>query len=307
MITLLGNAKSMHAGLNAARLFPSYAASYAVMSVKNLIHRPSKSVKSKLVFVMSFPRSGTTALGSLLKQPEAGFNYHGEFFAFNQWGNIIYKISNRYPTFHSRFLVNFYEQKKAWKYYRFEAAKLNPMRVISNTLEVPGIHIFKIFPYHLHDETLAKIIAKYKPHIIFIRRNHLDRYVSHMKAHESGVWHGKDSSDLSIEVDEKKLQGYMKFYKKFYAKNFKVAKVAGCEILDLDYANLFEPEVTRSIIRFIDWEDSVYSDSIELTPRTLKQDAKQESQLQYLADLKSRGIDKKISDFDFVKLEDANL
>lgn len=307
MVLFIRDLKALHAGLNAVRLFPSYASSFTVMTLKSLTNREPDSVKSKLVFVMSCPRSGTTALGSLLKQPETGFSYYGEFFAFNQWSNIIYKISNQYPTFHARFLVNFFGQKKVWKYYRFESAKLNPARVIRSTLKTPGIHIFKIFPYHLHDETLAKIITEFKPQIVFIRRNHLDRYISHMKAHASGVWHGKDSSDVVIEVNEKRLQGYMKVNSKFYKENLGIARAAGCEILDVDYEHLFEPDVMRSVIRFIDWDDSEYSDTIALTPRTLKQDAKQESQVQYLNQLKSRGIHKNVSAFDFVKLEDSKI
>jgi len=303
MALIIRDLKAFHAGLNAARLFPSYALSFAIMSLKGLTHSAPDATKSKLVFVMSFPRSGTTALGSLLKQPETGFHYYGEFFAFNQWSNIIYKISRMYPTFHARFLVNFFGQKKAWKYYRFESAKLNPTRVVQSTLKNPGIHIFKIFPYHLHDETLAKIIKEFKPQIIFIRRNHLDRYISHMKAHSSGVWHGKDSSDVVIDVNEKRLQGYIKVNERFYSENLKIAREAGCEILDVDYERLFDSEVMRSVIRFIDWEDSEYSDSIALTPRTLKQDAKQESQIRYLNDLKSQGIHRELSDFDFVKIE----
>lgn len=306
MVPIIRNVKALHAALNAARLFPSYVLSFTVMSWKNLTSRKPDITKSKLVFIMSCPRSGTTALGSLLKQPDTGFSYYGEFFAFNQWSNIIYKISKMYPTFHARFLVNFFGQKKAWKYYRFEAARLNPTRVIRSTLKTPGIHIFKIFPYHLHDETLAKIITDFKPQIVFIRRNHLDRYVSHMKAHASGVWHGKDSSDVVIDVNEKKLQGYMKVNGRFYAENLQIALAAGCEVLDVDYERLFEPEVMRSVIRFIDWDDSIYPDSIALTPRTLKQDAKQESQIRYLDALKSQGINREISDFDFVKMENSD-
>lgn len=306
MVMFIRDLKALHAGLNAVRLFPSYASSFTVITLRNLTKPEPDTTKSKLVFIMSCPRSGTTALGSLLKQPETGFNYYGEFFAFNQWSKIIYKISNMYPTFHARFLINFFGQKKAWKYYRFESAKLNPARVIRSTLKNPGIHIFKIFPYHLHDETLAKIIIEFRPQIVFIRRNHLDRYISHMKAHDSGVWHGKDSSDVVIEVNEKRLQGYMKVNGHFYSENLKIAHAAGCEILDVDYEHLFEPAVMRSVIRFIDWDDSEYSDSIALTPRTLKQDAKQESQIRYLDALKLEGIEKELSDFDFVKIENSH-
>jgi LPS sulfotransferase NodH len=306
MAAMIRDLKALRAGLNVVRLFPSYVSSFVIMSLKNRMNPQPDSTKSKLVFIMSFPRSGTTALGSLLKQPETGFSYYGEFFAFNQWSKIIYKISNTYPTFHARFLVNFFGQKRAWKYYRFEAARLNPTRVIRSTLKNPGIHIFKIFPYHLHDETLANIITEFKPQIVFIRRNHLDRYISHMKAHESGVWHGKDSSDVVIDVNEKRLQGYIKVNERFYAENLQVARAAGCEVLDVEYERLFEPQVMRSVVRFIDWDDSIYSESIELTPRTLKQDAKQESQIRYLDALKSQGINREMSDFDFVKIENSN-
>ena len=88
MVAMIRDLKALHAGLNVVRLFPSYVSSFVIMSLKNLTNPQPDSTKSKLVFIMSFPRSGTTALGSLLKQPETGFSYYGEFFAFNQWSKI---------------------------------------------------------------------------------------------------------------------------------------------------------------------------------------------------------------------------
>ena len=63
-------------------------------------------VKSKIVFVVSFPRSGTHAIGSLLSNEKVGFRYYGEFFIFNAWNSQIERINRFYPFFSLRYSLN---------------------------------------------------------------------------------------------------------------------------------------------------------------------------------------------------------
>jgi LPS sulfotransferase NodH len=264
---------------------------------------PKKDVKSKLVFVMSFPRSGTTALASILTQPGTPFNYHGEFFAFNYWGKGIERITFRYPFFSWRYYLNFHKQKKSWKYYRFEETSLNPVKTIDSLMQVPGIHILKVFPNHLYDESLQKVIAKFKPHIVFLRRNHLDRMVSHRKANKSGTWHGVSTDDQTVDIDPADLNEHIEKFTKFYSDFKKFASSQGCQILDINYENMFEPKVTKSVLEFMDWDGSKDIESLNIAPKTLKQDTKHLSQDNYIKKLKDSGISKSITDYDFQKIE----
>ena len=116
-------------------------------------------VKSKIVFVVSFPRSGTHAIGSLLSNEKVGFRYYGEFFIFNAWNSQIERINRYYPFFSLRYSLNLRKQRKGWKYNRFETTSLDAHRTMAAIQSLPGIHIIKIFPQHLSDPTLQSIIA----------------------------------------------------------------------------------------------------------------------------------------------------
>ena len=149
--------------------------------------------KSKLVLIISFPRSGTHALASMINHKQIGMHYYGEFFIFNQWSPIVESLNKYIPFFSWRYFLNTRKQKRRWVHYRFEQTTLNPIKTLQKILLFPGTHTIKIFPEHLHLETLEKIISEFKPHIVFLRRNHLDRYVSLKKANASGKWHQDNS------------------------------------------------------------------------------------------------------------------
>ena len=264
---------------------------------------PTKTVKSKLVFVMSFPRSGTTALASILTQPGTPFTYHGEFFAFNYWGKGIERITYRYPFFSWRYYLNFHKQKKSWKYYRFEETSLDPVKTIDALMQTPGIHVLKVFPNHLYDESLRAIISKHSPHIVFLRRNHLDRMVSHRKANKSGTWHGVSTDDQTVDIDPADLNDHIERFTSFYSDHLKFATEQGCQILDIGYESIFEPQVTRSVLKFMAWQDSQEVEALSIAPKTLKQDTKHVSQDNYIEKLNKSGITKTIADFNFEKIE----
>jgi hypothetical protein len=168
--------------------------------------------QSKLVLIISFPRSGTHALASMIKHDQIGMHYYGEFFIFNQWSPIVEKLNKYIPFFSWRYFLNTKRQKRKWSHYRFEKTTLDPIRTIEKMLAYPGTHIIKIFPEHLRLETLQKLIIEFNPHILILRRNHLDRYVSLKKANTSGIWHEVDSSNFQIEVNDEELNKYFKIY-----------------------------------------------------------------------------------------------
>lgn len=257
-----------------------------------------KPVKSKLVFVISFPRSGTHALGSLVSQENIGFRYHGEFFAFNHWSSVIERLNRYYPFFSFRFYLNFKTQRQKWRTYRFEASTLKAAKTVRAIKKIHGIHIIKIFPTHLSDPVLESIIAEHKPHIIFLRRNHLDRFVSHKKANKTGKWHTASTEDVEIDIDETELSRFIDEYEKFYRRYFLFAKAHGCAVLDIDYETLQDSKVIESIQHFSAWEGFTDFNKLAKIPTTAKQDSSRTVQDKYLSSSR-----KKISDFDFKKIE----
>lgn len=253
-----------------------------------------RSIKSKLVFVVSFPRSGTHAIGSLLSNEKVGFRYYGEFFIFNAWNSQIEHINHFYPFFSLRYSRNLRQQRKAWKYLKFETTSLDAHRTLSAIENLPGVHIIKIFPQHLSDPLLQSLIAEFKPHIIFLRRNHLDRFVSHKKANASGNWHTTGSSDLVIDLDPRELDKFILNFEKFYTDYIHFAKKQGCPILDIDFADLQNPEKVRQIQKFAQFDDFTDWDELTLAPTTVKQDRSSNVQDEFL-----KSIGKTHSDFEF--------
>ena len=253
-------------------------------------------VKSKIVFVVSFPRSGTHALGSLLAKQEVGFHDYGEFFIFNAWNSQIGKINRYYPFFSLRFFINFRGQRRKWKYLRFEKTSLNAQKTLRSITKLPGVHVIKIFPQHFTDPLLQSLIAEFKPHIIFLRRNHLDRFVSHKKANATGNWHTSSTSDVEIDLNPTEFDRFIKNYSQFYEDTLRCAKASGCAILDLDFKDLHNPEKVRQMQQFAQFDGFSDWDKLVVAPTTRKQDSSNKVQEQFLAK-----TGKTYADYEFVK------
>ena len=280
---------------------PMEATNFLLYPFRILRNELKADKDSRFVFVLSFPRSGTTALGSLLQQPGANINYYGEFFALNHWNAKQRLLSKFYPFFSIRFLIGHIIQKKKWRYYQFERLRLNPEKVLSVLATVPGTHVFKIFPFHLYDESLKNLIKRFNPEIMFLRRNHLDRLVSHKKAMATGVWHGVSTDSVEVDIDPKQLDKYMKDYQDFYKKMFDCAITHNLNILDVEYETLFEPTNIKKVLNFI-LADPAKVAALNLVPRTLKQDSIGTSQQAFLKKVSNNDGKKEISDFNFHRI-----
>jgi hypothetical protein len=235
-------------------------------------------------------------LGSLLAKQEVGFHYYGEFFIFNAWNSQIGKINRYYPFFSLRFFINFRGQRRKWKYLRFEKTSLDAFRTLGSISKLPGIHVIKIFPQHFTDPLLQSLIAEFKPHIIFLRRNHLDRFVSHKKANATGNWHTSSTSDVEIDLNPTEFDRFIKNYSQFYEDTLRCAKASGCAILDLDFKDLHNPEKVRQMQQFAQFDGFSDWDKLVLAPTTRKQDSSNKVQEQFLAK-----TGKTYADYEFTK------
>lgn len=288
MVAKSKNASIKKLALNIRALYPYLVARF--------LKKPGP-VQSKIVFVLSFPRSGTHAIGSLLSNDEVGFKYYGEFFIFNAWHKNIERINRFYPFFSFRYSLNLKAQRTSWQYDKFETTSLDAHKTLLAISKIPGIHVIKIFPQHLSDPLLQSLISEFKPHIIFLRRNHLDRFVSHKKANASGMWHTAPTSDVVIDLDPKEFDRYIKTFSAFYERYIKFAKKAGCSTLDIDFADLHNSEKVREIQKFAAFDGFSDWDKLPLQPTTVKQDRSNRAQDDFLA-----LIGKKHSDFNFTKV-----
>jgi LPS sulfotransferase NodH len=145
---------------------------------------------------------------------------------------------------------------------------------------------------------LQSLISEFKPHIIFLRRNHLDRFVSHKKANASGKWHTAPTSDLVINLDPAEFDRFISNFTAFYERYKDFAKKVGCKTLDIDFDDLRNPEKVREIQKFSAFDGFADWDKLPLAPTTVKQDRSSKVQDDFL-----ELLGKKHSDFNFIKVE----
>ena len=255
---------------------------------RNIVRNPD----SKLVLVLSFPRSGTHALASMIDHKDFGLLYYGEFFMFNHWSPMVERINKYVPFFSWRYFVNNKRQRRKWTLFRFEQTSLNLFKTINAMLAFPGTHIVKIFPEHLHAESLGRILNQYQPHVIILRRNHLDRYVSLKKANASGKWHKVNSSEIQVELNKEELMHYVNKYNDWY--KFVKKAATNCEVIDFNFDQLHDAETVTKIQEFI-LQDKSQVKLLPKSPTTTKMDKSSKIQEDFLA---ANGM--KYADFDFV-------
>jgi hypothetical protein len=117
----------------------------------------------------------------------------------------------------------------------------------------------------------------------------------------TGVWHGVSTESVEVDIDEKQLNKYMADYQDFYQKMNKTALAIGANILDVEYETLFNPGNIEMVMEFILANPRKVA-SLNVKPRTLKQDASDASQQAFLQKISSNGVKKEISDFNFHRI-----
>ncbi|MFZ2228286.1 MAG: sulfotransferase domain-containing protein [Candidatus Nanopelagicaceae bacterium] len=277
------------------RLFRTYL-------VNQLFRRPATE-ESSILFIVTFPRSGSTALGSFFESIGEPFFYYGEIFGFNQWPKTIDRITENYPFFSSRYLKRFLQKKREGTIpYKFEMSGLDPEKVLRALQKSPGIHIFKIMSYHFPPERLERLIDEFRPKVLFLRRNHLDRYISTKKAQASGKWHGFNTDDDVIEVDEESLAQAIEASTVFYNIVRRSCFSNNIDCLDFDYSEVFAQSSLEEILKFAGAQFS--QNDLNALIKTKRQDNKNLSREAFLGSLRARGANKSISDYDFKKQSD---
>lgn len=267
------------------------------------LRRRRTSEKSTIIFIVTFPRSGSTALGSLFDSLGEPFHYYGEIFGFNQWPKAIDRITLNYPFFSSRYLKRFLQKKTEGTIpYIFEKSGLKPEKVLRSVQKSPGIHVFKIMSFHFHPERLEALIEEFQPKVFFLRRNHLDRFISTKKAQATGKWHGFNTDADLIEVDEESLAHTIRNSIDFYNSVRQYCHSSKVDWLDFDYSEVFSPPKLREILNLAGVQIS--QDDLVSLITTKKQDSKHLSRENFLQSLHSQDGNKSLADYNFIKADD---
>ena len=92
----------------------------------------------------------------------------------------------------------------------------------------------------------------------------------------------------------REFETFISDYTKFYTDYYHFAKSQGCPILDVDFADLNNPEKVREIQKFAQFEDFKDWNKLTLAPATVKQDRSNKTQEDFL-----EKIGKSYQDYEF--------
>ena len=212
----------------------------------SLLDTPPRSV-----LLLSFPRSGTSWIGSLLENFGAPFINYGELFACLSEAPGLGIIAKNYQGFRIRYLRAFVTQRRGWNSFAFENAGLDPSRVLEITNRQPGTHVIKIFPGHLSQDQLEILIKNYASEVVFLRRNHFDRLASLKTAQQTGNWQNTKFFGSEIALDRDELKRFTEGYTNWYRETKKLCLSIGLPVIDVAYEDLFDERNLHALLEAI--------------------------------------------------------
>ena len=192
------------------------------------------------VFLLSFPRSGTSWIGSVLENFGAPFIYYGELLAFLSEAPGLGVLTRRYRGFRFRYLQYFIAQRRGWKPLVFERSGLSLARVMQIMAQQAGINVVKIFPGHISDDDLETLFRDFSPHVVFLRRNHMDRLTSLKAAGLTGNWQNAKYTGPEVSIDDADLHRFTVEYEAWYRQEKAICLSLGLTVTDVAYEDLLD-------------------------------------------------------------------
>lgn len=199
----------------------------------------------EIVLILSYPRSGTTMLGTAFESLGPPIHYYGELIGLTSITPDLGVVLRRQPIFGLRLLRALLRQRRAWRPYGMEAEGLDIRTLLDALASTSGLHVAKVFWNHLSHDALVRALETYRPTVIFLRRNHYDRLVSHLRARQNDAWHGRPYVNDKVTVSEELLQSYAEDYTSWYQSTRMVCDELGLVVFD----EAFEELVTEGALR----------------------------------------------------------
>jgi LPS sulfotransferase NodH len=202
----------------------------------------------EIVLILSYPRSGTTMLGTAFESLGSPVHYYGELIGLTSLTPDLGIVLRRRPRLALALLRGYRAQRGGWTPYALEADHIDVNELLGTFSQVAGLHVAKVFWNHLSDAALARALEAYRPTIIFLRRNHYDRLVSHLLARQNDAWHGRSYANDKVEVTEQVLQSYADEYSDWYRRSRRLCDELGLHVIDIGFEELVSPGALQELI-----------------------------------------------------------
>jgi hypothetical protein len=188
-------------------------------------------------------------LGTAFESLGPPIHYYGELIGLSSLTPDFGIFLRRRPALGVRLLRGYAAQRRGWKPYALEGHHVDIHELLDTLSSVSGVHVAKVFWNHLSDADLARALASFRPTIIFLRRNHYDRLVSHLRAVQNGgAWHGQSYAKSEVEVTEELLQSHASDYSDWYRRSRKLCDELGLRIFDIAFEDLVAPGALHDLI-----------------------------------------------------------
>ncbi len=162
----------------------------------------------RLDLLVSIPRSGTNALGDVIRRARPEVNYLDEVFLGFTTGLRDGELSSTFPWFAAAHpdLRKDMPPNQRLKTERALAATMSEhvVEVTSSLLESrQGRTLIKIFPDHLHPAAFVELLRVFRPRLLILRRDIVFSYISLLRALQSGSWWDADSTQVPYRVNDR--------------------------------------------------------------------------------------------------------
>jgi hypothetical protein len=209
-----------------------------------MINRTSEESQepAKFIFVLSQPRSGTTAFQNFIGQSSDDFVIAGELFNAVMKGRMHDILRGPFS-----WLTTVNSKKDRASRLEYKALLNSNAVAIMKTLKYHSRFagrtvVIKIFAVHLKINTLATLLEEFRPDVIFLRRSFLFTFLSIKKAKNSGPgsWSHRDSSDQLVDLELEELHDYIGESDVWFDQVLSKVEELNLAKTDLSYSGIFE-------------------------------------------------------------------
>jgi hypothetical protein len=241
-------------------------------------------MNKKLILILTEPRTGSYLLNEAMNFyslcPVGEFFLNPKSYQSPESSKLAYEGSLNSEQLTS--LFNFLKVDQGNRLELIKQINLNPINSVRKLYEVTQrslvikIHDFQFERYQL-DELLD---LPYAEVIILQRSNRMARYVSHLKAEQTDIWHTVNTSDMQVVVDRedfiKTEQESSNWFKKIKQR------VSSKDYLEINYERDLENINKEQFYKLFDpWFEKINLDVIKTNYRIKLLKKQNKSILQY--------------------------